>query len=150
MNEPQTILTKLRLCIEQNEAWPDVVDPLVAEIISQGDKSQIGELLNLLSDESRHDASMFTLIHAAETLDDEVYIACLLRNFSAIANRAPKWAGVLLMRVLNNEHTRQILVRSLPTFPAFTKRAIASSCKQIQRQRPQFQTKIEAVLTASE
>jgi hypothetical protein len=49
------------------------------------------DLLGLLSDDAEHDAGMFSLIHAAESRDDHIYVGALLTVFPSLSVNAPRF-----------------------------------------------------------
>ncbi len=77
------------------------------------DERFIEPFLLSLDDAAHDDAGMFSLIHASEYFDGEAYVNELFAVLPRLKENSPKWASILLMRVLNNERTRVLVVRKL-------------------------------------
>lgn len=67
-------LAELRHEIETGESRPAVIDVAVNKLLAEGDDHLSKDLLSLLSDKAQHDEGMFSLIHAAESVDDGTYV----------------------------------------------------------------------------
>ena len=66
------------------------------------------QLFDLFSD-SYDDLIIFEVVHAVETLPHLRYVKSYLANISDIYAKAPRWAGILLIRIVNNPKTYLIL-----------------------------------------
>jgi hypothetical protein len=108
-----------------------------------------GNLLALLSDNAEHDEGMFSLIHAAESYDDGVYVHALLSVFPRLASAAPRWASIVLMRVLNNSTAQLEMVRQLRDAPTLIKESVREMCGRVNEVSPQFLSKTIAVTLVS-
>jgi hypothetical protein len=145
----ENLLSDLRHEIEAGDARPTVIDIAVNELVSAGDRRLPADLLLLLSDVAQHDEGMFSLIHAAENSDDKSYIKSLLTVFPALISQAPRWASIVLMRVLNNSPTQLELVRQLRDASSTEKESIRDMCDRINRVSPQFLSKTTPVTLAA-
>jgi hypothetical protein len=111
-----------------------------------------GNLLSLLSDNAEYDEGMFSLIHAAESYDDGddgVYVHALLSVFPSLASAAPRWASIVLMRVLNNSTAQLEMVRQSRDAPTSIKDSVREMCGRVNEVSPQFLSKTIAVTLAS-
>ncbi|HKD27020.1 MAG TPA: Imm30 family immunity protein [Xanthobacteraceae bacterium] len=142
-------LAKLRREIETGDARPAVIDTLVSELFTDGDERLPSGLLSLLSDNTEYDEGMFSLIHAAESCDDTVYVRALLSVFPHVASSAPRWASIVLMRVLNSGTAQSELVRQLRDAPTSVKDSVREVCRRINEVSPQFLSKTVPVTIAS-
>jgi hypothetical protein len=142
-------LADLRREIETGGARPTVIDIAVSELIASGDERLPKDLLSLLSDSAEYDEGMFSLIHAAESFDDTDYVRALLSVFPRIASAAPRWASIVLMRVLNSGAARLEMVGQLRVAPAPIKEAVREMCERINQVSPQFLSKTVAVTLAA-
>lgn len=137
--------------IETGGARPAVIDTAVNELFADRDKRLAGDLLSLLSDKAQHDEGMFSLIHAAENIDKNAYIPTLLSVFPHLLSSAPRWASIVLMRVLNNGFARAEMVRYLRDASPPVKQAVRDLCGRINEVNPQFLSKtVPVILAASE
>ncbi len=124
-------------------------DQALADVTAYHSAEYIGPLLLMLDDASKDDESMFSLIHASEDFDDDVYVRELVAVLAKLRAAAPRWASILLMRVLNNDSTRIELVRSLRTASPESKEAIAWLCERINESSPVFMGKTVSALVAA-
>jgi hypothetical protein len=141
-------LADLRREIETG-ARPAVIDTAVSELWADGDEQLARDLLSLLSDTAEHDEGMFSLIHAAESFDDNSYVRALLSVFPHLMSSAPRWASIILMRVLNSGSAQAEIVRQLRDAPASVKEAIREMCGRINAVSPQFLSRTVPVTLAA-
>ncbi len=142
-------LADLRREIETQGARPAVIDIAVSELLADGDKHLARDLLSLLSDEAEHDEGMFSIIHAVESFDDSSYIDALLSVFPRLASSAPRWASIVLMRVLNSGPAQSEMVRQLRDASALVKESMREMCARINEVSPYFVSKTVPVTLAA-
>lgn len=142
-------LEDLRREVDAGGARPAVIDSAVKELLAEGDERLPGDLLMLLSDGAEHDEGMFSLIHAAESFDDSAYVRALLSVFPGLASSAPRWASIVLMRVLNSAAAQLELVRQLRDAPNPMKQSVREMCERINEVSPQFLSKTVPVTLAA-
>lgn len=142
-------LAALRGEITSGGANSRVIDAAVAKILATNDPRIARDLLSCLSDRADHDEGMFSLIHAAESFDDATYVRALLEGFDKLVLSAPRWASIVLMRVLNSTATKAELVIQLHSAPSATKGAIANMCERINGVSPEFLSKTVVVMVAA-
>jgi hypothetical protein len=143
-------LADLRREIETGGARPAVIDTAVNELLANSNERLPSDLLSLLSDRAKYDEGMFSLVHAAESYDDSAYVHALLSVFPHLVSSAPRWASIVLMRVLNSESARSEIVRQLRDAPMSIKEAVRDMCGRINEVSPQFLSKtIPVTLAAS-
>jgi Immunity protein 30 len=142
-------LRTLREDIRHRRAKPSLIDSAINSILSFQDDRMPHDLLVLLSDNAEYDDGMFSLIHAAESVDNRTYVNALLSAFSTLAASSPRWASIILMRALNNDPTRHELVGQLRTASPTIKGPIREICLQINQVSPQFLAKTAPVLIAA-
>ena len=122
---------------------------LLAKVVALRTPKSVVPLLSLFRDEAQRDELMFSIIHALEVFDDEVYVAEILRGVSSLYNNSPRWASIIFMRMLNSESTRLELVRQLRDADPNIKHAVRSLMQKINARSIQFLPKTTAVLVAS-
>lgn len=142
-------LADLKFEIETGGARPSVIDIAVNELVKRGDERLPRDLLSLLSDSAEYDEGMFSLIHAAEIYDDRSYVRALLSVFPGLVTSAPRWASIVLMRMLNCPSTQAEIVRQLRTAPVSAKKAVWVMCDRINLVSPQFLSKTVPVTVAA-
>jgi len=142
-------LANLRFEIERGGARPNVVDTAVNELLMNGNERLPGDLLSLLSDSAEYDEAMFSIVHAAESVDDATYVSALLSVFPQILSSAPRWASIVLMRVLNSGSAQTEMVRQLRDAPDIIKDSVREMCDRINKVDPKFVSKTIPVTLAS-
>jgi hypothetical protein len=145
-------LQALRREIETGGARPSIVDKHVEALLTEGGASLAEDLLALLSDKAEYDEGMFSIIHAAESLDGAPYgsyVSSLLLVFPAISVSSPRWASIVLMRVMNSDASRHELVRQIRDAPAPIKRSVRGMCERINEVSPEFLSKTVSITLAS-
>jgi len=143
-------LAQLELAAKQQGATAVTdLEMAIADVLAFHDPSCIVPLLMALNDRAEFDEGMFSLIHAAESFDDDVYIQEFLRSAAELQPNSPRWASIVLMRILNNQNTRDILVRQLRAADIETKLAIAWLCEKINEQSASFLSKTLPVILAT-
>lgn len=143
------MLAALRHEVETHGGRPALVDGAVAKIVADGGQRAVGDLLSLLSDRAEHDEGMFSLIHAAESFDDSAYIRALLSVFPQLMSHAPRWASIVLMRVLNSRTAQIEMVKQIRNAPPSAKEAVRTMCDRINGANPQFLSKTIPVTLAA-
>jgi Immunity protein 30 len=153
MNETYEMqLTALRHEIEMGGARPSEIDKAVDSLLTLGSTTLASDLLKLLSDSAEYDEGMFTLIHAAESLDQAPYapyVSAILSIFTTLTTSSPRWASIILMRVMNGDSTRHELVRQLRDAPLATKESVRIMCERINEVSPEFLSKTVPISLAA-
>jgi hypothetical protein len=103
----------------------------------------------LLDDEAPYDEVMFSIIHGMEIFDDSTYVGKVLSGANDLCFRAPRWASILFMRLLNAESSRYELVRQVRESDAETKAAIKGLMEKINARGVQFMAKTTPVIVAA-
>lgn len=124
------------------------IDGALAPIAEAQDPSTIAPLLLLLRD-VQDDHGMWSILHAAEQFDDKTYLSSFLSVLPDVEAVAPKWASILVMRVLNSDTYRLELARQLRDADAAVRRSTKQICERINSVDPQFLAKTTVVLVAA-
>ena len=125
------------------------VDAALAPLMQQPDTRLIGPLLLTLDDSATDDAGMFSLIHAAEQFEDKLYVDKLFHVLPQLYATAPKWTSIVFMRCLNNDETRNYLVRAIRLASLEVKQIVTRLCKQINARSPTFLSRTVPLLIAA-
>jgi hypothetical protein len=125
------------------------IDHAIAPLAQHRDKRSIRAYLQSLLDDAEDDAGMFSLIHAAEDFDDDTYVNELLMAIPDLQNNSPRWASILLMRVMNNDSAKEVLVSRLRAASPEIKEAVTWLCEKINERSPKFLSKTLVVLLAA-
>lgn len=76
------------------------------------------------------------------------YIGAVLLAFSDIALTAPRWASIVLIRILNSPPSQAELIRQLANAPVSARQAIRRACEDIVQENPEFLAKTLPVTRA--
>lgn len=125
------------------------IDSLIVPLMEHRDPRSITVLLSSLEDAAKDDAGMFSIIHAAESFDDETYIDELIAALPRITAKSPKWASIVVMRTLNTESTKDTLIRKLRDAGPSSKNSAKWLCEKINERSPTFLSKTVPVLLAA-
>lgn len=125
------------------------IDEAVSKVASLKDPASIKALLCFLRDSALYDEGMYSLIHAAESFDDDIYIREFLFALPTLCRQAPAWASVVLMRVLNSDSARESLTKQVPDKDQDVKDSLIWLLEQINRESTAFLTKTVAPLVAA-
>jgi hypothetical protein len=142
-------LQALRREIDTGGARPAVIDAHVDALLTEGGDTLVEDLLSSLSDEAEYDEGMFTLVHAAESIADTPYVSALLMVFPTLLAASPRWASIVLMRVMNSDASRHELVRQLRDASAPIKESVREMCERINGVSPEFLSKTIPVTLAA-
>lgn len=145
-------LEELRREIKMKGARPSLIDNHIEALLAEGGDELMADLLLVLSDDSEYHEGMFSLVHAAESLDVPPfvhYVRTLLSIFPMLLASAPRWTSIVLMRVMNSDATRHELIRQLRDTPKSVKSAVREMCDQINEASPEFLSKTTSVLIAT-
>lgn len=102
------IETLERLLHEQPENLVARFEDTLAGVAALADPASIGPLVALL-DDAVDDELMFSVVHTIEVFDDPIYVQEVLASLPELWRRAPRWAVILHIRIIN----------SAPTFAAY-------------------------------
>lgn len=142
-------LANLRREFEVGRAQINVVDSIIRNIVNLGGENLAYDFLKIISDYSGEDNAIFSLIHAAEACDDVSYVQALLRAFPSLKSSSPRWASIVLMRILNSASARSEIIRQLRHSPAAVKASVQEVCEAINKVDPRFLSKTVPVTIAA-
>ncbi|WP_137940218.1 Imm30 family immunity protein [Chitinivorax sp. B] len=131
------------------EVSPVDIDKAISKVAIFKQPCSIGRMLLLLRDDALFEEGMFSLIHAAEAFDDETYIHEMLLILPDLRQKAPAWASVVLMRVLNNDNSRACLTRQTRSSPKAIKDSLIWLLEEINKEELSFLAKTVAPLLAA-
>ena len=147
-------LHALRSRIRASEGGPFSIEQELAALLDKGGPDLAADLLLSLSDEA-HSGAMFSLVHAAESLDTQpypLYISAVLSSVPQLFAVAPNWAVNVLRRLMNTNPPLRELVRQLRAAPAPIKETVLKICKLNDAISPDYipeAIKAEVALAAS-
>jgi len=125
------------------------IDQALATVMSYHDPECIKPLLLLLDDTTRQDEGMWSIVHAAEAFDNNTNVGELLSILPQLCAKAPAWASILLMRVLNADNARHAIVRAVRSASDDVKASATWLCGKINERSPTFLAKTTALQIAA-
>ena len=121
-------------------------EEVLGRIAQLGDPASIRELALLLEDDENQDDFMFPVVHVIEAFDDTSYVANLLPLVSALFAKAPRWAKILHMRILNSAETREAYRVQLRSASSDERAAAGMVLQSIVEWRPEFRDRVDTLL----
>lgn len=122
----------------------------LAELAQTADPAFVPEALKLFDDEAPFDEVMFSIIHTIEIFNDRTYVRALLPGLAELISRAPRWASILMMRILNTERTVSEFSAQIMRADTTTQGAVASLLHRINERSETFLPKTQPVLRVLE
>ena len=105
-------------------------------------------LLPFFSDKCEFPEIMYSIIHAIESFEDEIYIEQLFKGILILWKSSPEWTLVLHFRILNSITTIAEYCNQLPKLSPPQKRIIKEILLQVEKDSPQFTEKCQNLLSA--
>ena len=126
-------LRRLEQLVREERAPASAIDAAIGPVLAAEDPSVIGPLLLLLRDDAEDDG-MWSLLHAAESFDDEPYVRDVLRVLPLLNETSSSWSEILIMRIVNSATCRAQLLSQVKLAPDERKAAVRSVCARIDGQ----------------
>ena len=123
-------LRRLEQLVREVGGSAPAIDAAIGPVLAANDASVIGPLLLLLRDDADEDG-MWSLLHAAESFDDEPYVGDVLRVLPLLNETSGRWSEILIIRILNSEPTRAHLITQLGLAPDERTSAVRSVCARL-------------------
>lgn len=132
----------------KDEMYAESFEFALGKIAALDDPGIIRALIEFFDDAAPYDEVMFSLIHTIEKFDDKVFVNHLLASLPGLVERSPRWASIILMRGLNNDLTREELVRQARQADTSVKEALKWLAEKINERGPTFLSKTTPLLLA--
>ena len=97
------------------------------------DLQALDELLTVFDDGTESRETMFALLHRIERAPIELLVEAIVRALPSLIRTAPWWCRVFVIRILNNERTRSILIDVETKATVVEQRALMDVLRDIQR-----------------
>jgi hypothetical protein len=99
----EALIGQLEQVVQQSrEGYVQSFDGILQQIAALNDPMCIPLLLPFFGDDAEYDEMLFTIIHTIEAFDDDVYVQKILDSLPSLLAKAPRWATVIHMRILNS------------------------------------------------
>ena len=149
MEKLSSMISELHEVDRSAKNYASQFESKLSEIIDLRSPEIVVPLLELLDDEAPYDEVMFSIIHGIEIFDDTTYVHEILRGAKDLCWRAPRWASILFMRILNTDSSRHELVRQVRDTDIETKKAVKELMEKINARSVQFMAKTTPVIVAT-
>lgn len=145
----QAISNLVKIAQINNLAEVQAIDTALAEVMVFNDPSVIRPLIRLIEDNAQYDDAIFSILHSIESFQDDVYISEVLKELPYFVHKAPRWASILFMRILNSESARECITEKLYFVNSEIKAAVLQITKMINDGSPKFLEKTFTVINAA-
>jgi hypothetical protein len=122
------------------------IDAKLAEIMAFNDCSVIRPLVRLIEDNAQYDEAVFSIIHSIESFKNDIYIIEIINEFPYMVNKAPNWATILLIRILNSKTARECLIDKVSLTTPVIKTSILFLVQRIDSEKPNFFEKTASLM----
>jgi hypothetical protein len=112
------------------------IDDLLSQPEDPLGAADVASLLSLIVDDDQHRSELFSIVHAAESADDPIYVGGLVAALPGLIASAPWWARTLVVRVLNSEPVAGELVVALSSATDIQRTALRTTAQAIEEWRP--------------
>jgi hypothetical protein len=123
-------------------------EDILGQIAGFHDPSSIGLLLPLLDDHAEYDELMFSIIHAIESFDDDIYVREILQQLPGFLAKSPRWATVIHMRILNSPQTLAAYSAAIKTLSGPEKHAVHDVLNAVCRKNAKFESSADTLLAS--
>ena len=146
MNLPAAIATLRQIQLEQGDDFVARFENVLADIAAMNDRTCVVLLCAFFDDDAEFDELMFSIIHTIENFDDATYASELVKAAPRLCERAPRWASIVFMRVLNSQTSTAALVDALRNGTDEQRESIHSLMRKINDVSAEFIEKTQPVL----
>ncbi|OTG97672.1 Imm30 family immunity protein [Acinetobacter sp. ANC 4973] len=122
------------------------IDAKLAEIMAFNDCSVISPLVRLIEDNAQYDEAVFSIIHSIESFKNDVYIIEIINEFPYMVKKAPNWATILLIRILNSKTARECMIDKVSLTTPAIKNSILFLLQRINAEKPNFFEKTASLM----
>lgn len=127
----------------------EYIDASLAEISTFNDYSVIRPLARLLDDYDEYYEVIFSIIHNIESFPEDIYISEIIKEFPFLIYKAPHWAVILLIRILNSNSARECITKKIYLTTPEIKSSILFLLHRINEENPKFSEKIVSLMKAA-
>lgn len=146
MRLPAAIATLRRIKLEQSDDYVARFEEALADIAAMNDPTCIVLLSTFFDDDAEFDELMFSIIHTIENFDDVTYATSLIKAAPDLCEKAPRWASIVFMRVLNSPTSTAALIDALRDGTDEQRESVRSLMRKINDVSGDFIEKTQPVL----
>lgn len=120
-------------------------DVTMAEISAVHNPRSIGPLLRSFEDGYVHEELLFAILHFLESFGSKEYITHLVPRFAEIVRDSPRWAQIILGRILNHGETLEMLLLAMNEAPDWQKGPIRYIAQALAQRNSRFADAIRRI-----
>lgn len=141
-------LIKLFAAVSRDQTPASVAEfeRILGQIMALKDPDCIGALVILLEDDESLDGLMFPVVHTIEMFADDVYVDHILKALPALVRKAPRWARILHMRIMNSAPTRTAYSARYRCGESNEKTAAQEVLAGVCQWRPEYAERVNGIL----
>src|SRR5215475_2837191 len=127
---------------EKPENYVEIFEDTLAQIECPiKDANVVTALISLLDDDAEYGELMYSIIHTAETADDETYSVGVINGLPEMWDSSPNWVRIIHVRILNSPTAINEYLRIL-NHSDESKRLVAKEIfSSVSEKRPQLSQK---------
>lgn len=146
MKELHDLLKELEnILATKGNGYVALAEARLAEIAAVNDPVVIKRLFNYF-DDTECDELMFSIIHTVERWDDEAYCRALLESVVSLWHRAPKWAQIVHIRVVNSSNTFDTYCDMLKFAPDSVRGIVRDVYRAVSRGWPKLAERVAPII----
>jgi len=106
----------------------------------------ISKLLGVMDDKFEFDELMFSIVHAIESFDDVIYVEEILKSIPDFILKSPRWASIIVMRIINSTETLEIFINQLEDVPYKKKEVLRLLLNSMAKRGSKIEDKVSPLL----
>jgi hypothetical protein len=147
MNNIELLISKIKLLDKDASNYVVEFEEILSKFVLLRDYRSIKFLINLLDDECDYDELMFSIIHTVEDFEEVVYAREIGENISSVFLKAPEWAKLVLIRILNSPSSSNAFRDVINNLPKNERMEVVTILEVIKDENSDFVNKVMAILS---
>ncbi|MEN1783945.1 MAG: Imm30 family immunity protein [Bacteroidota bacterium] len=116
------------------------------EIHATQNPAMISKLLDIMDDKFEFDELMFSIIHTVESFDDFTYIQELFISMPDFVLKSPRWASIIVMRIINSSQTLEVFLDTLEILSSKKKEVLKLLLNSMAKRGDEIEKRVTPVL----
>lgn len=123
-------------------------EDILGQVAALNDPDCIGQVLPLFDDDAEYDEMMFSIIHIIERFDDATYVKEIVDHLGSFFDQSPRWAVIVLMRILNSASTKDAFADYITSLPADKRQTVRKAVEAVRRKNIKFESSCNSLLAS--
>lgn len=116
-------------------------DGLLEKFAQQKNSELISQLISFFDDEEEYDELWFSIVHTIENCEHEFYDQQIIRNFEPFFANSPRWAVIVLMRILNSPESYIAFLNCMKNQSQLNKPVLRKALEVVRKKDARFESK---------